>query len=204
MMNRSANAAAPYVEKSLSNLHVAGAALLIAGTVNILLNTIAEGTYPGYDLSTNALSDLGAIGSRTFLLWNGQVLATGLLLLVGAILFLRSSALSIPNRRLAWVFYIAWPAGAIIVSLFPENSILAIHAIAAFMVFIFGGLGPLYAYRFTKPPFRYLSVLLGVISLISIPLLGTPVIGFGLAERLVIYPGIIWSIAFGGYLLSID
>jgi hypothetical membrane protein len=181
----------------------AGALLLLAGTINVIFNMVSEGAYPGYSLGTNALSDMGAIGSPTFLLWNGQLLVTGVLSFIGIVIFLRSSALPIPNTRTAWVLYVLPPLGTIIVSLFPENSNLAIHAVGAFAVFIFGGLGSIYAYRFTKPPFRYLSVLLGAVSLLAIPLFGIPsAIGFGVAERLVVYSFNIWTICFAGYLMS--
>jgi hypothetical membrane protein len=177
--------------------------LLLAGTVNVIFNMVSEGTYPGYNLGINALSDMGAVGSPTFLLWNGQLLITGALSFIGITLFLGSSALPIPNHGIAWILYMMPPLGTIVVSLVPENSILALHAIGAFMVFIFGGLGPIYAYRFTKPPFRYLSVLLGAVSLVAIALFGIPsVVGFGIAERLVVYPFNIWTISFAGYLMS--
>ncbi len=193
----------PASMKSRYGLGAAGALLLLAGTVNVIFNMVSEGTYPGYNLGTNALSDMGAIGSPTFLLWNGQLLVTGILSFIGVVIFLRSSALPIPNIRTAWVLYVLPPLGSIIVSLFPENSVLAIHAVGAFMVFIFGGLGSIYAYRFTKSPFRYLSVLLGAVSLLAISLFGIPsVVGFGVAERLVVYSFNIWTICFAGYLMS--
>ena len=189
--------------KSRFGSGMAGALLLLAGTVNIIFNMISEGTYPGYNLGTNALSDMGAIGSPTALLWNSQLLATGVLSFIGVMLFLRSSVLPIPNSRIAWLLYTMPPLGTIVVSLVPENSIVAIHAVGAFMVFIFGGLGSIYAYRFTKPPFKYLSVLLGAVSLLAILLFGIPsVLGFGIAERLVVYPFNIWTISFAGYLMS--
>jgi len=182
---------------------MAGALLLLAGTVNIIFNTISEGIYPGYNLGTNALSDMGAIGSQTYLLWNTQLMVTGILSLMGVILFLRSSVLPIPSLRTAWILYVVPPLGEIVVSLFPENSILALHAIGAFMVFIFGGLGSVYTYTFTKSPFRYLAVLLGVVSLLAMALFAVPsVVGFGIAERLVVYPINIWTISFAGYLMS--
>jgi len=196
-------AAVPSEKASRYSIGTAGAFLLLAGAINIIFNTISEGIYPGYNVGSNALSDMGAIGSRTFLLWNGQLLATGLLSFIGVMLFLRSQALPIPNRRVAWVLYLLPPAGEVVVSLFPENSILALHAIGALMVFIFGGLGAIYAYRFTKAPFRHLAFLLGAASLLSIPLMFIPsIVGFGVAERLVVYTFNIWGLSFAGYLMS--
>jgi hypothetical membrane protein len=40
----------------------AGALLLSSGIIFVILNTIAESIYPNYNIGTNALSDLGAIG----------------------------------------------------------------------------------------------------------------------------------------------
>ncbi|HXQ93411.1 MAG TPA: hypothetical protein VN739_10435, partial [Nitrososphaerales archaeon] len=62
----------------------------------------------------------------------------------------------------------------------------------------------IYAYRFTKSPFRYFSITLGVISLVAIPFLGySSLLGFGGIERLVVYPYTIWGIAFGAYLTAV-
>ena len=178
--------------------------MLVGGTVNLLLNMVSEGVYPGYSVGTNALSDMGAVGAPTYLLWNGQLLVTGILSLVGILLLLKNVVLQIPNLKLARVLYVLPPLGTIVVSLFPENTVLALHAVGAFMVFIFGGLGAIYAYRFTKPPFRYLSVVLGIVSLVAISLFGVPsVVGFGVAERLVVYTFNIWVLSFAGYLMAI-
>jgi hypothetical membrane protein len=48
-------------------------------------------------------------------------------------------------------------------------------------------------------------VLLGAVSLLAMSLFGIPsVVGFGVAERLVVYPFNIWTISFAGYLMSRD
>ena len=183
----------------------AGALLISSGVIFSIFNTIAESVYPNYSVRTNALSDLGALGHSTTLLWDGQLLASGVLTLVAVILLVFRSSLSeflgsVPIKLL----YLLPPVGTIMVSVFPENSILAIHSVGAFVVFVFGAISAIYAYRFTKSPFRYFSVLLGVISLVAIPLLGDgSLLGFGGAERLVVYPNTIWGIAFGAYLTAL-
>ena len=105
-----------------SNVRLAGALLLASGIVNVIFNTIAEGSYPGYSLRTNALSDLGAVGAPTALLWDGQLFVTGILSLAGIVLFFRSSSLKIPRRKLTSVLYALPPIGTIVVSLVPENT----------------------------------------------------------------------------------
>ncbi len=131
-----------------------------------------------------------------------MLFVTGLLSLLGIIVLFRSPSLSIPRRTLTSVLFMLPPIGIILVSLFPENTILAVHMFGAFMVFTFGGILDVYAYRFTTPPFRYFSVLLGAISFGATFLLGGSLIAFGIAERLVVYPLILWYISFGGYLMS--
>jgi len=102
------------------------------------------------------------------------------------------------------LLYFLPPIGTIIVSIFPENTILVMHSLGALIAFVFGAVSAIYAYRFTKSPFRYFSILLGVISLFAIPLLGdSSLLGFGGIERLVVYPYIIWGIAFGAYLTAL-
>lgn len=177
---------------------------MAGGIVFTLFNTIAEGSYPNYSVATNALSDLGAVGAPTALLWDGQLFATGVLGLAGMLLFFKSSTLMIPRRRLTSVLFLAPQAGTILVSLVPENTVLALHSAAALLVFTLGGISAVYAYRFTPTPFRYFSVLLGLVSLGAILLLGAPsLVGFGVAERLVVYPLQVWDIAFAGLLMSL-
>jgi hypothetical membrane protein len=100
----------------------------------------------------------------------------------------------------------AMGAGALGVGVFPGNT-GGIHALFAMLTFIGGGLAAIVTARATRPPFRYLSIALGVISLgslFSYILLGegTPLAGLGVGgvERWVAYPIVIWVTGFGGYL----
>jgi hypothetical membrane protein len=180
--------------------------LLASGLVFFLFNTLAEGIYPGYSVATDALSDLGSIGAPTSLLWDGQVFVTGVLILLGMyFLFYKSEwGRGIGNkRRLVGVVYLLPGIGIILVSLFPDNFVFVIHAIAALVVFVLGGVGAIYAYRLTRPPFRYFSVALGVISLASVPLwFASDPATSGLIERLVVYPYVLWLACFGCYFLA--
>ena len=81
------------------------------------------------------------------------------------------------------------------------------HALFAMLRFVGGGLAAIVTARATRPPFRYLSIALGVISLgslLSYVLMGegTPPrpLGMGGVERWVAYPIVIWVTGFGGYL----
>ncbi len=187
---------------------MAGSFLVGSGLVFFLFNTIAEGLYHSYSVAKNALSDLGAIGASTNILWNGQLFVTGVLLFVGMyLLFYRTTweLGTIKRRNLLAIVYLLPGVGTIVVSLFPENSILVIHGTAALVVFILGAVGAMYSYRLVHPPLRHFSVVLGIISLVSIPifLAGGPSF-LGLMERLVVYPFMLWLISFGSYLIALE
>ena len=75
------------------------------------------------------------------------------------------------------------------------------------MAFIFAGISALYAYKFTGVPFRYLSLVLGAVTLVMIPAyIISPhnVSGSisGMLERLIVYPYFLWLVGFGSYLAS--
>jgi hypothetical membrane protein len=182
---------------------VAGSLLLAGAMVFLIFTTVAEAEYPGYSIANNALSDLGALGQPTTLLWNGSLFVAGLLQFLGMLAMVGNTYLIDVRRRLAYLLYLVPPIGTMIVAVFPENWILAAHVVGALMALLIGGVSALYSYTFTESPFRYFAVLLGVISLGSFALLGAgPAVGFGLVERLVVYPVDIWLIAFAGYLMT--
>jgi hypothetical membrane protein len=187
-------------------IKLAGSLLFAGGMIFFIFNSIAEGIYPNYNVGVIALSDLGAIGAPTRFLWDGQLFFTGLLSLLGMyVLFFKSSwpdNIGMKNKKLVGIIYSIPTIGSILVSLFPENYILVIHSISAFVTFITAGVSAAYAYRLTRVPFRYFSITLGVITLVSIPFLGDRSLGFGLIERVVVYPFVLWTIAFGSYLMA--
>jgi len=192
-------------QRRIKASHLAGSLLISAGIVFTIFNTIAESIYPNYVVRTAPLSDLGAIGHSTTFLWDGQLFVSGILALTGiSLLIFRSSLSEYLQSTPVRIVYFLPIIGTLIVSLFPENSILAIHSLADFLALVFAPISAIYAFRFTKEPFRYFSVLLGMISLTAIPFLADPLLlGFGGVERLVVYPFSIWGIAFGAYLTAL-
>jgi hypothetical membrane protein len=198
------------MESSSRGVPIAGSFLLAGGVVFFLFNTVAEGLYPNYSVASNSLSELGYIGANTSLLWNGQLFLAGVLLFLGMyVLFYRSQfRQGVGRANLTGVLFLILPVGAIIVSLFQGNSALSVlHDIGAFMAFIFAGISALYAYRLTGVPFRYFSLVLGVVTLIMIPVYissphNVPGSISGMIERLIVYPYFLWAISFGSYLVS--
>ena len=96
--------------------------------------------------------------------------------------------------------------GALGVGVFPGNT-GAPHQLFAMVTFIAGGVAAISAARVTTAPFRLISFALGAASLLTLAsymVLGdsTPMaaLGVGGIERWIVYPVILWVIAFGGYL----
>jgi hypothetical membrane protein len=193
-------------------VQVAGSCLLAGGLVFFLFNTIAEGLYSNYSVASNSLSELGYIGASTSLLWNGQVFVTGVLVLSGMYLlfYRRHLRLQVGGSNLVAILYMLPGAGAVIASLFQGNSALGVlHDIGSFMAFVFAGISALYAYKFTGLPFRYISLVLGIVTLVMIPVYvvsphHVPGSISGMLERLIVYPYFLWLISFGSYLVGVS
>ena len=176
-----------------------GTLFFAAGTQFLIINTIAESIYPEYSVRLNFLSDLG-VGQQTALIWNASVLLLGVLFILGTYYLFRGA-----GRRKLIVPFVLAGVGPIVVAIFNENSIIAVHAIGAYISFIFGGVSAILSYRLTRVPFSYFTTTLGVITLVAIVFftagqyLG---MGVGGMERLIVYPELIWMVSFGAYLLS--
>jgi hypothetical membrane protein len=97
--------------------------------------------------------------------------------------------------------------GAMGVGVFTENAPYGLHAIVSFITFFFGAITAIVTFRVLRPPLSYLSVLLGLGSLVALGLyisknyLG---LGGGGMERMIAYPVLTWGIGFGGYLLGMS
>lgn len=181
------------------NDKLGGALFFSAGTQFLIINTIAESVYPNYSVRLNFLSDLG-VGQQTALMWNASLLLLGVLVILGSYYLFRGT-----GRQKFLVPFLLAGLGPIVVAIFNENTIIAVHAIGAYTSFIFGGVSAILTYRLTRTPFRYFPAVLGVITLVAIVLftagqyLG---MGVGGMERMIVYPELISLVSFGAYLLS--
>ena len=186
----------------------AGALLFVGGAQFAVLMIVAEAVYPGYSVSANYISDLGVWGEPSAAVFNPSIILFGLLFTAGAYFVQKTF-----GKRSLSVIVALSGLGALLVGFFPENTLVisgvpVIHTIAALMSFIFGGLGAIISYRVTKAPFRYFSVVLGMASLLALVLfLSTASFGFlglgvGGMERMIVYPTLVWTICFGGYLMA--
>ena len=176
---------------------VAGA-LLFVGSVQCLLGlVIAESLYSGYSVSENYISDLGV--GTTALIFNSSVFLLGVTAVAGAYFIQRAF-----DSRLLFVVFTLTGVGAMGVGLFPEN-FGVIHGIASLITFLFGGFSAIMSYKLQKPPLSYISVLLGVLSLVALALFGSGTylgLGKGGMERMIAYPTLLWAAGFGSYLMG--
>lgn len=166
-----------------------------------------------YSLVDNRVSDLGStacgrtlahtyVCSPLHTVMNATFVLTGLLILGG--LFLTRGAW--PRRRLTtWglVFLFVAGAGTILIGLSPENVNVPLHLLGALNIPA-GNIAMLLiglAVRRDRPGLALASVLLGGVGLLGL-LSGPPLValtghGGGLAERIALYPLIVWMVAVG-------
>jgi hypothetical membrane protein len=193
---------------NFSDTKAAGTLLVVGGVQFIVALIIAEAVYSGYSVSGNFISDLGVWGQPSAPVFNPSTMLFGSTVLASSYFMNRH----FKNRIITVMFALAG-AGALGVGIFPENTfivngIAVLHYISALLGFVVGGFTAIATYKITKPPFRYLSVILGVVALTAAVLfattrdIGSLGIGVGGMERMMAYPTILWIISFGGYLLG--
>jgi hypothetical membrane protein len=191
---------------------VAGVLYSSAGFVLLMGIITAETKYPVFRHYTTRqeISDLGGtrppqglVTQPSAIIFDTTMLIAGVLLLAGAFALWRLYR--------DWVLTVVstlFGAGVLLVGIFPGNT--TPHPFAAMVAFVFSALTAIAAFRTTSAPFRFMSLVVGLLSLAALVAgeLGnnSPVvksIGIGGTERWVVYPIILWLVFFGGYLLAL-
>lgn len=168
---------------------------------------LAEILYPGYNVSTNYISDLGATcsGSHCVIeqpsstVFNGSIIILGLLAVVAA--YNLSKAF---DAKLAPALAAIGGLAAIGVGLFTEAT-GSLHDIVSAVVFLAMGLAAIAFARYQKAPMSYFSALAGVVTLVAAALFEAGEdfgLGAGGMERMIVYPTLLWLLGFGGYLMA--
>lgn len=195
----------------VTDLHIGGGLLVVAGATILMGIITAEALYPGtFSTGANEISDLGGtrppasvILQPSATIFDVSMALIGLLVLTAS-WFVHGAF----GRRSVTLPLATLGIGALGVGLFPGNTGNP-HAIFAMITFIAGGVAAVAAARVTGPPFRHLSFLLGAASLMTLATYmalgdGSPMapLGVGGIERWIVYPVVVWVVAFGGYLLG--
>ena len=194
------------------NCKVAGVLLSLAGAAILMGFITAEALYPGvYTTHTNTVSHLGAseppnsvVLQPSAAIFDITMLVTGAMILAGAWFAyraLRRRAVLIPTALLG--------IGTLGVGVFPLTH-PAPHTLFAFTAFLAGGIALIVSSRVAAAPFRWLWTALGAVALAATALgvlflEWAPIVelGEGGLERWIVYPIVLWLVAFGSYLLAI-
>ncbi len=187
-----------------SQLLLPGVLLFILSAQFMTVIMLAAAMAPGYDLSGGAISDLGVL-DETAMLFNTSLVLAGVLSLAAGLLLFRASG----RRRLLAAFAIAGlgAAGAGLVPLDRGD----MHGIFALLAFVFFNVEALVMGSLVTGPMRVASWITGVLGLGFVALMvigdsGNPgvfgAMGHGGAERMIVYPVMLWMLGLGGYLMA--
>ena len=189
----------------------AGVLYSCAGFVLLMGIITAETKYPVFRHYTTRqeISDLGGtrpphglVPQPSAMIFDTTMLIAGVLLLAGAFALWR-----LYRSRVLTVVSTLFGAGALLVGIFPGNT--TPHPLVSMIAFVFSALTAIAVFRVTSAPFRFMSLSVGLLSLIAlvVSFLGdsSPIaqsIGIGGVERWVVFPMILWLAFFGGHLLA--
>ena len=193
-------------QAATDHLVVAGFLFIILGGAFLTVTMLAASIAPAYDFNGGAISDLGVI-DETAVIFNALLLLTGALNAVGGYLLYTSH-----RRRWLLSVYLVAAIGALGAGLMPLDTGGA-HSIFALLGFVFFNLEAVGTAATTRGPMRVISVAAGAAGLAFVGVMivgdgGNPAIfgpiGHGGAERMIVYPAMLWLLVFGGYLMGHD
>ncbi len=178
-----------------------GTGYAISGILAMLATTSAAAVYPDYSIRNDAISYLGGSGVKTEFFWDFCVLIAGILWIYSTYLLSRKSGIGYS----AGTLYLAG-IGFLLVGSSPWNLFQSTHYIGAQLIFIFGSVSSIVvSFTLTSGTFARISRILGVLSIaayVSEYFGSDYILGPGGMERMVYYPVLLWSIAFGAYLIN--
>jgi hypothetical membrane protein len=196
------------------NLRKAGILIFIGVAQFAIFLMVAEALFPNYSISNNYISDLGAICNRppasknscvfvqpSSMIFNSSIIILGILLILSSYYFLNSRV----NRAIP-IMIILSGIGCIGVGIFTEATGI-IHGIFSLITFLSIGILAIIAYIIQGSPMKYFSIIAGTVTLIALALYINGIylgLGFGGMERMIVYPVMIWSLAFSGYLMGLE
>jgi hypothetical membrane protein len=173
---------------------------------------VASGWNVPFDITQNAISDLGAVTCGMFggrevcspdhVAMNAGFIVLGLLMACGAYFLWHH----FQTARTGFILIALSGLGAITVGCIPEDTVQIGHVVGATLSFISAGAGMIWCgLKLSLPVWlRSASIGLGALSLISLVALSLGLyetIGFGTVERLVSYPTTLWLMTIGVFLL---
>ncbi len=177
---------------------IAGILLFIGAFQFFIFMTISEALRPSYSVNLNYISDLG-VGANAYI-FNYSIISLGILVIISAI-----ALASINRRKILPYTVILIGIGAMGVGIFNENAPYHLHDYVSLITFLFSGISAIVAVTWAKGPFRALSAIVGIFILVAMGLYIENIyysLGPGGMERMIVYPTILWGMAFSGYLIG--
>lgn len=179
--------------------------LLFAGALLLLFGLmLAEFTYPGYNMADNYISDLGNFTHPVpAVIFNVSITLFGVMAIYAGLL------LRIALDRWLGTLIILAGAGGIGVGIFNEGTILPIHYLSAFTVFVCGCIAIYWSTKvlYVRPTSYLFLILAGIVVFFLSFMMFNMVsgtsggihfgIGVGGMERMVAFPIIFWVLATG-------
>ncbi len=186
------------LSEKVRSLRIAGTLIFVFATQFSIVMIISESIYPGYSVANNYISDLGV--KSTGPLFDTSISILGIAVIASSYFLSRGL-----GSRIFGVLVALVGIGSLCVGIFNESFGL-IHGLVSLVTFVSGALAAIYGFRVEGAPMKYISVVLGVISLAALVISIVVPKGFGLGvggiERMIVYPFLLWGIAFGGYLMG--
>lgn len=191
-------------ETARSGRRLAGIFLFALAAQFMVVIMFGAAMAPDYNFNEAAISDLGVIGA-TATMFNASLIVVGVFNLIGGYYFYRSHG----KRWLLSIFAVAGigAMGAGIFPLEPEG----IHGLFALLAFLFFNVQAIGSATRVAGVMKLLSILAGLVGLAFLVVMALGdggneaffgPIGHGGVERMIVYPPMIWLMAFGGYLLG--
>lgn len=193
------------------SIKIGGALYVIAVFQFLIFELVAETLYPGYSVSNNYISDLGAtcvappstsscvVHQPSAIIFDTTVFLLGLLLLAGTFFVYRGT-----RKKPYFIITTIADLSILLVGVFPENTGW-IHAIISVILFLFIGISLVLAWTVVNRGsiFRYLVVTSGILTL-YFNYFGVSAMGVGGEERLIVLCALLGILALGGYLTGQD
>ena len=194
----------PASTASPAQLRLSGVLLFALAAQFMTVIMLGASMAPGYDFADGAISDLGVI-DETRLLFNASLIVVGALNLLAGYLLYRAHH----RPWILGVFALA-AVGAAGAGLMPLDT-SGLHGVFALAAFLFFNVEAIVVGALVKGPMRVVSWVAGLVGIGFVVLMaigdsGNPGVfgpmGHGGAERMIVYPVMLWLMAFGGYLMA--
>ena len=188
-------------------------AWLLAIQYFVVQVVVASRWMPPYSWRQNSISDLAATSCGQFDdryvcsplhgLMNVSLILLGLSMAIGSVLMYQQ----LRRSRVGFSLMAVAGIGAILVGLFPENTIYPMHLLGADLAFVLSNIALIiFGLRLRLPRwFRWYSIASGTVALVALFLFLSHMdlfLGIGGMERVVAYPQTIWLIVFALYMLK--